>query len=242
MHATDGIEPTVPKAHPTEIRKRRFFLFVFLCFILFLTYAAYSERTLSHKDFVEKDNEAILIIVQELKQNGPDMIRQLPEVAIRNTAMTFVIGRRTGQLTGDDLDRMGGLIGATRSSLTGQLKVLGANTGSNQRRDRAIAALNSSPNIVEERVLAYVSMNPHVQRTGKIKPEQVFPYLLNMGMSEEEGYAFLMERSALTEANKEYRIELIREQAAAKQKNYTYEIYKQRAFKWIKNLISWPSS
>jgi hypothetical protein len=64
-------------------------------------------------------------IVAEIMRSGPPEIHRVSESIVRDTVQTFVIGQRTGVISDAQLSRMGGIKGATISSIQGQLKVLG---------------------------------------------------------------------------------------------------------------------
>lgn len=72
-----------------------------------------------------EDNAEVAATVKNIKEEGPPELRQLPSSVIESTARTFVSGRRAGVISPVQLDRMGGVTGATQSSLLGQLKASG---------------------------------------------------------------------------------------------------------------------
>jgi hypothetical protein len=72
-----------------------------------------------------EDNAEVAAVVKSIKEDGPPELRQLPSSVIESTARTFVSGRRAGVISPGQLDRMGGVTGATQSSLLGQIKASG---------------------------------------------------------------------------------------------------------------------
>lgn len=73
---------------------------------------------------IDEDNTEVAAVVKSIKEDGPAQLRQLPSSVIESTARTFVSGRRSGAISPDQMDRMGGVRGATQSSLLGELKAL----------------------------------------------------------------------------------------------------------------------
>jgi tRNA A37 threonylcarbamoyladenosine synthetase subunit TsaC/SUA5/YrdC len=73
-----------------------------------------------------EDNAEVAATIKSIKEDGPPELRQLPSSVIESTARTFVSGRRAGVISAAQMDRMGGVAGATQSSLLGQLEASGS--------------------------------------------------------------------------------------------------------------------
>jgi hypothetical protein len=77
-------------------------------------------------DQLDNENAEVAAVVRSIRENGPPQLQRLSSSAIEHSARTFVRGRNSGQISAAQLARMGGVRGATESSLSGQLKVMGA--------------------------------------------------------------------------------------------------------------------
>lgn len=93
--------------------------------LFFLIVFSGCSESVAGSDFA-RDNAEVASVVRDIRENGPQELRQLSPSIIESTVRTFVSGRSSGVISAEQLARMGGVRGATESSLMGQLKFLGA--------------------------------------------------------------------------------------------------------------------
>jgi hypothetical protein len=74
---------------------------------------------------INEDNARVDAIVRNIQTNGPQELRRLNPMTIRNSASSFVTGERLGVISPSQMAQMGGAEQATKSSLMGQLRALG---------------------------------------------------------------------------------------------------------------------
>lgn len=94
---------------------------ILICFIA----SALVSPIASMADQADDDYAQAAAIVRDIKENGPPELRRLPTSVIMNSALTFVIGGRTGSINPAQMNRMGGARRATENSLIGQFRALG---------------------------------------------------------------------------------------------------------------------